>query len=64
MSGRVWATLIQPDGEPFTREIYKGEPMAISSFGQGTDGELYVCGFKTPYDSKGRIYRITGMSSN
>lgn len=64
MSGRVWATLIQPDGEPFTREIYKGNPMAISSFGEGTDGELYVCGFKTPYDSKGRIYRITGMSAN
>ncbi|MDG2093870.1 MAG: PQQ-dependent sugar dehydrogenase [Phycisphaerales bacterium] len=64
MSGRVWGTLIQPDGEPFTREIYKGKPMAISSFGEGTDGELYICGFSTPYDSKGRIYRITSMSTD
>tara|TARA_Y100000589_G_scaffold330525_1_gene380436 strand:- start:2620 stop:3696 length:1077 start_codon:yes stop_codon:yes gene_type:complete len=64
MSGRLWATVMQPDGEPFTREIYKGQPMAISSFGEGTDGELYVCGFKAPYDSKGRIYRITGMSTD
>ncbi len=64
MSGRVWATVIQPDGKPFTREVYKGKPMAISSFGEGTDGELYVCGFKTPYDSKGRIYRISGMGTN
>ena len=36
--------------------------MAISSFGQGTDGELYN-GFKT-FRLEGRIYRITGMSSN
>ena len=58
MTGRVWAARLRPDDKPYVKRVLAGEPMAISSFGEGHDGELYVCGFKQPYARQGRIYRI------
>ncbi|MCH2134799.1 MAG: PQQ-dependent sugar dehydrogenase [Phycisphaerales bacterium] len=62
MTGRLWAARVREGAEPEVREVLKGRPMAVSSFGEGPDGELYVCGFQQPYAKRGKIYRITSMS--
>jgi len=58
MTGRLWAARVQDGKEPEIRQILKGSAMAVSSFGEGTDGELYICGFSSPYAREGVIYRI------
>ena len=58
MTGRLWAARVEEGKEPEIRQILKGTPMAISSFGEGLDGELYVCGFTSPYAIEGVIYQI------
>ncbi|MEE2906240.1 MAG: PQQ-dependent sugar dehydrogenase [Planctomycetota bacterium] len=62
MTGKVWAARLHEGKEPEVREILKNRPIAISSFGEGPDGELYICGFQTPYAVDGIIYRIVGRN--
>ena len=57
MSGRTWA--LTKDGKVYSAERIAREPsLAISSYGESPDGEILVCGFKSPYFRKGRIYRL------
>jgi len=51
-SGRVWA--LSWDGQNAVNQDVADAPFAISSFGVGADGELYVL----EYSATGRIHRI------
>lgn len=61
-TSRIWA-LRQQDGEVVAhREIFSPPPRGyISSFGEGPDGELYICAFDLldKPSSTGRIYRMS-----
>ena len=57
MSSRTWALV--KNGEDYSIErIAKETPLAISSYGESPGGEILVCGFKSPYFRKGKIYRL------
>jgi len=62
VTGRIWA-LRYADGEVLAhREIYTpSTPVYIASFGEGPDGELYICGFDNLNGrpgGRGRLYRL------
>lgn len=62
VTSRIWA-LRQKDGEVIEhREIFRPPPRAyISSFGEGPDGEIYICAFdiRDRSGSTGRIYSMS-----
>ena len=62
MSGRMWGLRRLEDGTVKVGEVLRGARKPVSSFGRGSDGELYVAAFVAPYQSKGRIYRLVGPS--
>ncbi len=62
MTGRVWGARLREGGQPRVREVLKHQPIAVSSFAEGPDGELYLCGFKMPYARTGKIYRLAAWS--
>lgn len=51
-SGRIWA--LDQSAKPFTAPLVVDAPFSISSFGVGTDGELYIL----QYASSAKIYRL------
>jgi uncharacterized repeat protein (TIGR03806 family) len=51
ITGTIWALYFDDDGNP-TPQVLVSSPQNISSFGQGTDGEVYVVGYG------GTIYKI------
>ncbi len=60
LSGRVW-WLVPPDEnkKKYSAEKVKlTKPLSISSFGETPSGEILACGFKSPYSTKGKIYRL------
>ena len=62
MSGRMWGLRRADDGTVTFREVLRGNRRPVSSFGRGSDGEIYVAAFEAPYQGKGRIYRLVGPS--
>ena len=64
LNGRVWR-LLPPSGEIKkykAKRILNRPPLSISSFGETPNGEVLACGFKSPYATKGRIYRLVSKS--
>lgn len=57
MSRRTWAIAKGEDGWRAT-QIIEGAPLAISSFGELSSGEILACGFEEAYDRIGRLYRL------
>ena len=57
MSRRTWAIAKGEDGWKAT-QIIEGAPLAISSFGELSSGEILACGFEEAYDRIGRLYRL------
>ncbi|MGI9308395.1 MAG: PQQ-dependent sugar dehydrogenase, partial [Gammaproteobacteria bacterium] len=53
-TGQIWALANDGDGG-YTNEEIHDAPFAISSFGMGADGELYLARYS---DSNGAIYRL------
>jgi glucose/arabinose dehydrogenase len=66
LSGRTWALKQTNDNlrKYKTRRIIKNQQLFISSYGQDQRGELYVCGFESPYALEGKIYRLVLTSDN
>ena len=60
MSGRTWSLNINGDTASVKR-IALDTPLAVSSFGETPMGELLVCGFKSAYGRKGKIYRLVSV---
>ena len=59
VTGRIWALRYADGSVVDHREILSPPPRVyISSFGQDTAGELYVCGFDRLDGTRGRIYRL------
>ena len=62
VTSRVWALRYENGKVVEHREIFRPPPRGfISSFGEGPDGELYICGFdsRMQASSTGRIYRMS-----
>jgi hypothetical protein len=57
-SGVIWGLRRIGDGEWQTEELLRSG-LAISGFGEGADGELYVTGL-----SRGEVYRLAVRSEN
>jgi glucose/arabinose dehydrogenase len=58
VTGRIWALRYDGGRVLAHREIFSPPPRVyISSFGEDTAGELYVCGFDRLDGGRGRIYR-------
>jgi len=60
MSKRIWNLSPPKKGEDkyVARQMATTTPLAISSFGETPDGEILACGFMSPYESTGKIYRL------
>ncbi len=66
VTGRIWA-LRYADGEVLAhREIYAPPPpVYIASFGEGPDGEVYICAFDRldgRRGGRGRLYRLNEVT--
>lgn len=62
VSGRVWALRWKDGAIAEHREIIPTPGKFISSFGYGTDGEVYVCAFDKVNGSTGRIWKIVEVA--
>jgi glucose/arabinose dehydrogenase len=59
VSGRVW--VLGYDGvQPATNILLQDLPFSVSTFGEDNNGELFLCS----YGSAGRVYRLTGPTSD
>jgi len=59
VSGRVWALRYENGSVTAHREIMQDRRHRnISSFGEGPDGEIYLCIFQDQTNRKGRIFRL------
>ncbi len=60
LSGRTWWLLPPKENEKeySSEKITTVPPLPISSFGETIGGEILACGFKSPYATKGKIYRL------
>ncbi|HUQ51811.1 MAG TPA: PQQ-dependent sugar dehydrogenase, partial [Gammaproteobacteria bacterium] len=61
VTGRIWRLV--PNGSGFAAEELLDTALAISSFGQGNDGELYVVHIGSGA-SDGQLYKIVGGGSS
>ena len=60
LSGRTWALQQKSTRKDKykSHRVTKKQKLFISSYGQDASGELYVCGFESPYAQEGKIYRL------
>ena len=63
MSGGLWAIRREAGRVVAQRAILAGAPKSISSFGEGADGTVFLCGFRSPYNRTGALYRLMEMST-
>ena len=64
LSKNIWNLSATKEDEKVYRanQIATTTPLAISSFGETPNGEILACGFKTPYASVGKIYRLVPVA--